>query len=176
MYNAHNIPISRVSLLFETKELRHLSRYWMPNFLLGLIYKRFEKKYDEFFNPTKNDKLVDNWYELKLKNLVNNYLPALYYSLVYGSDTESKRQYKERYGKEPETTEDLNRIVKDIEKILDQLKVLAFVPENKDNSITFSKLVALIENSRGVPVERSMTLWDFKQIHDIEIEKWQQSK
>jgi len=176
MYNAYNIPISRVSLLFETKDAGHLSKYWMPKFLLAFIYNRFENKYNEFFNPEKDDKLVDGWFELKLKNLVNNYLPALYYSLIYGNNEESKRQYKERYGKEPETTDDLNRIVKDIEKILDQLKVIAFVPESNQNSITFSKLVALIENSRGVPVERSMTLWDFKQIHDIEIEKWQQSK
>ena len=175
MYNAYNIPISRVSLLFETKDAGHLSKYWMPNFLLSIIYKRFEKKYDEFFNPSKKNDLVDNWLELKLKNLVNNYLPAMYYSLIYGSDAESKRQFKERYGKEPESTEDLDRIVKDIEKILDQLKVLDFKPKD-DSGVSFSSLVALIENSRGVPIERSMTLWDFKQIHDIEIAKWQQSK
>lgn len=175
MYNAHNIPIGRVSLLFETKNVRHLSKYWMPQFLLALIYKRFEKKYDEFFNPAKGNKLVGNWFELKLKNLVNNYLPAMYYSLIYGDSENSKRQFKERYGKYPESTDDLNRIVKDIEKILDQLKVIAFVPKD-ENSITFSKLVALIENSRGIPISRNITLWDFKQIHDIEIEKWQQNK
>ena len=174
MYNAYNIPIYRVGLLYETKNVRHLSKYWMPNFLLAIIYIRFQKKYDEFFNIKSNNGLVDDWHILKLKNMVNNYLPALYYSLIYGENDESKRQYKELFNKEPETTEDLNLIVDRINKIIDQLSIIDNKPE-KEN-ISFSKLVALIEGSRGIPIDRNITLWDFKQIHDIEIEKWQQSK
>jgi hypothetical protein len=146
----------------------------MPNFLLALIYRKFQKKYDEFFNIKRNKGLVDDWFVLKLKNLIGGVLPGMYYALLYGEDESAKEQYKKRFGKDPETVEDLNLIVNQINKIMDQLSVLDNKPEEK--GVSFSELVALIENSRGIPIDRNITLWDFKQIHDLEITKWQQSK
>lgn len=147
----------------------------MPKFLLRFAYLKFEKKYNEFFNIKKENKLADDWYVLRLRNTVNNYLPALYYGILYGNDDEIKERFKNKFGKYPETAEDLNMIVKEIDRLLDMLKVLDSQTDNEDG-IGFSELVALIENSRGIPINRDITLWDFKQIHDIEVKKWQQQK
>lgn len=146
----------------------------MPNFVLGFIFKRFIKKYNEFFN-IKAQNNANDWFILKLRNLVNNLYPSLYYALIYDDSEEPKKIYKELFGKEPKTTEDLNKIVSEIGRLSDKLKIYD-VPKDKQPSIDFSDLIPMIEQSRGISIDRNMTLYEFKKIHDLEVKKWQQNQ
>lgn len=177
MYNAYNIPISRVSLLFETKDLKYLSRYWMPNIVLSFLYKKFIKKYNEFFNEKDSKKAIgDNWIILRLKNKMNNLFPALYYALIYGGRDRDREIYKEHFGKYPETVEDLNRIVSEIGRLSDKLDILNSSQKEEKQGLSFSELVPAVEGSRNIPIDRNITLFEFYELYKIEIKKWQQNQ
>lgn len=176
VYNAYNIPIWRVGLLFETKKLKHLSKIWLPGILLSFYYRRFNKKYNEWFNKKSSDKLKDlinDWQLLKLKNKVSNLLPALYMSLSYAKDESSKEIYEEHFGKYPNDKDALERILGEIRKVNDMLKALD-KPKEQEAGITFTELVARVEASRDLTIDRNISLFEFKTIYDLEIEKWQQ--
>jgi hypothetical protein len=173
MYNAYTIPIRNVSLLFETGDLRHLSKIWMPNFLLRGKYKRFIDYYNKWFNngdKKKFSQLADSWYTLKLRNKAVNLLPNLYYALVWTDDKEPKEIYKEIYGKYPETEQDYKRIIDEINKLNDMLSVID--KPKTEEGVSFSDLIPLIELSReGIPIDRTITLFEFYKIYKSELSK-----
>jgi len=173
MYNAFNIPISNVSLLFKTQDLKYLSKIWLPRPILAWLYSRFIIQYNIFFNPSEKTKQQD-WLLLRLENKANNIYPAMFYGLIYGDDKKTKELFKEYFGKYPETEADLDMIVAEIGRINDKLSFIN--PVSEKEGIEFAKLVALIETSRGLPIDRSITLYEFYELYTIEIEKWQQKK
>ncbi len=172
MYNAFNIPISNVSLLFKTQDLKYLSKRWLPRFILAWIYSRFIKQYNIFFNPHEKTKQQD-WYLLNMENKANNIYPALFYALIYGNDQKSRDLFEEHFGKAPDTQDDLNMIIAEINRLNDKLAAIS--PSKADSKgIEFAKLVAIVETSRTIPIDRSTTLYEFYELYKIEIEKWQQ--
>jgi hypothetical protein len=174
MYNAYTIPIRNVSLLFETGNLRHLSKFWMPKFLLIRRYKNLINQYNAWFNKEDKKKisnLADSWYVLKLKNKAVNLLPNLYYALVWADDSKARELYKELYGKYPEKEEGYNKIINEITTLNDKLSVLDNTKDEKEG-ISFSDLIPLIELSRdGIVIDRTITLFEFYKIYKTELEK-----
>ena len=120
----------------------------------------------------KTKDISNDWFILKLKNKVNNLLPALYYALVYYNDDSSREIFKELFGNYPYGKDDLMRIVKEIGRLSDKLE--GYETQDESPSLQFSEIIPMIEDSRNMPVDRNISLWDFKQIYDRELQKWQQ--
>ena len=57
-----------------------------------------------------------------------------------------------------------------IDKLKSQIK-----PETK-NGLTFSELVAIVENSRQIQIDREMKLFEFHRIYELELKKWKNAK
>ena len=177
MYNAYNIPISRVSLLFETNDFGYLSKIWIPKIYLIFKYRKFIKKYNEWFNNADEKKdLVNEWTLLRLRNKARNLFPFLYYSLVYSPNNELRDIFTEHFGKFPEKEDDLQLIIDRINKLNDQLAVLETPRDNNNQSLTFAQTVALVEGSRNIPISRNISLFEFYGLYKTETEKWQQNK
>ena len=176
MYNAYNIPISNLGLLFKTGMLSHMSRIWMPSIILAFFYKKLKKQYDEWFGLDTKKEMVGDWSVLRMRNKINNLYPLLYYSVIYDNSQKTKELYKKHFGNYPESDEDLTRIVDRIEKLKDQLGVVESKENKDDDYISFSRLIAIVEDSKGIQIDRKMTLYDFYELYQNEMAKWQRNQ
>jgi hypothetical protein len=174
VYNAYNIPIQNVSLLFETQDLGHLSKHWMPKFLLRFTYKRFIEKYNEWFSDKSVSSVInDSLYILRLKNKIENILPLIHTILKITPDSKLANEgFEEEFGRKYKGENDLKLIENKIENLQLKLPKEAIV---NNKGISFSTLISLVESSRGIGIDRNITLYDFKNIYEIEREKWQKS-
>ena len=132
---------------------------------------QFVSQYNKLFNSKDVLKLLKNdVYRFKLQLKIQE-LRVIYTSLSTGSKAEnSKRRFKELFGVEWDGQYEL---INDRVKFwVDKLEQL---PKEKNEGITFSELVALVENSRGVHIDRNLKLFEFHRIYQLELKKWQQT-
>jgi intein-encoded DNA endonuclease-like protein len=74
------------------------------------------------------------------------------------------------FHKEFESVDDLKLIVDKADGFNNKMKILKPVDEKKEG-VSFSRLVLIIEDSRGIPISDKTKLFKFKEMYDIEIEK-----
>lgn len=110
------------------------------------------------------DKLLLRWYVKHMK------LRAMYDALTSCDAENSKAEFKNIFHKDFETVDDLKLLIDEANRLNDKIKIVSPI-ENKKDGISFSKLVIMIEGSRGIPISRETKLFQFKEMYDIEIEK-----
>ena len=159
-----------MSLIFETSNLKCFGYFGRR-----VKLNAFLKEYNSLFNNKKDENLDVEIFRQKLytKHLKYN---AIYDSLLYCQGENAKKEYFDLFGEEYVSVDQLERIAKKNAFILEKLKILMPVESDRKNeSITFTKLVTLVEGSRELPLDRNIKLFEFKEIYDIELKKWQQT-
>ena len=133
-------------------------------------YTQFIKEYNELFNSDSGvkkfntDKLLLRWYTKHLK------LRAMYDALTSCDAENSKVEFNKIFHKEFESIDDLKLLTDEANRLNDKMKIFKPVEDKKDG-ISFSKLILIIEDSRGIPISDNTKLFKFKEMYDIEIEK-----
>jgi hypothetical protein len=97
-------------------------------------------------------------------------LRAMYDSLTTCVGENAVAEFKEIFGHEFKSIDDLKLLTGEAERVNDKMKILS-VP-NKKEGISFSKLINIVEVSRGITIDRNIKLFQFKDMYDTEIEKW----
>jgi hypothetical protein len=125
-----------------------------------------EKEINATFN-----KSIDT---LRIINKINE-LKAVYYSLLYADGKHAKEKFIEIFGREYKgDKEDFEAINSKTQFFVDKLK--SSQQEEKKGGITFSELVAIVENSRKIQIDREMKLFEFHRIYELELKKWKTAK
>ena len=152
-------------------DVRQTSRYFDTG--KGFFFKRNEINFLKQYNQLFNSKEIESNYvksvtQLRLLNKVN-LLRAAYNSLSTESEAEhSKEFFKQTFGKEWEyDLKNYELINRKAEFFINKLRVLQKDSTPKD-SISFGELVAIIESSRGIAIDRKMKLIEFHKIYEQE--------
>jgi hypothetical protein len=97
-------------------------------------------------------------------------LRAMYDALTSCEAKNSRIEFKNIFHKDFESIEDLKLLTNEANRLNDKMKI--FTPDTiKKDGISFVKLVIMIEDSRGKPIDRKIKLYEFKNMYDIELEK-----
>jgi len=111
---------------------------------------------------------------LRLFNKINE-LRAMYSALQYTNAPNSRERFKEIFKKDFESKPENFKLINDkAEFFINKLKSIP--DKGKKEGLGFSEIVAMVENSRGVSIDRKIKLFQFKRIYDIELKKWQENK
>ena len=160
----YKLSIEQVSLIFEAHDLSCFGRNKEKK------YTQFINEYNELFNSGSGvkkfntDKLLLRWYVKHMK------LRAMYDALTTCEAENSKAEFKKMFHKEFETIDDLKLVTDEANRLNDKMKILK-PDEVKKDGISFSRLILIIEDSRGIPISMETKLFQFKEMYDIEIEK-----
>jgi hypothetical protein len=158
------LSIEQVSLIFEAKDLSCFGEDEETKFEV------FIKEYNALFNSSSDvkklntDKLLLRWYTKHLK------LRAMYDALSSCDAVNSRIEFKKIFHKDYEDIEDLKLLTDEATRLNDKMTIVK-APESKKGGISFVRLVLMIEDSRGKPIDRKIKLYEFKEMYDIEIEK-----
>lgn len=160
----YKLTIDQVSLIFEANDLSCFGRDENKKYL------EFIKEYNEMFNSGSDIKQFDTD-----KFLLRLYTKHLKLRIMYDSLTtcvgeNSVKEFKEMFGHEFGDIDDLKLLTGEAERVNDKMKILSV--SNKKEGISFSKLVNIVEVSRGITIGRNIKLFQFKDMYDTEIEKW----
>ncbi|MFW6326731.1 MAG: hypothetical protein ACOC2F_00305, partial [Bacteroidota bacterium] len=133
---------------------------------------RFLNEFSQMFN---NRAMLSDFQNdvmrLRLFNKINE-LRAMYNALQYSEAPNSKKRFNELFKKDFKPTDENFKLINDkAEFFINKLKSIP--NKSKKEGLSFSEIVAMVENSRGVPIDRKMKLFQFKRIYDIELKKWQ---
>lgn len=173
-YNKYTMPISRYSIMTEMQNTKLLAKS-------GII-RPSRSRYDAFYSDIKllfneRDMLkAQSSYYIKvfLYNKIK-LLEALYYGLLMTHDKKFIDYYNDTYGREPIKSDDMNIILSDIKKYNSRIKALNKQDEKnidkKGDGFSFEKVIASVEVIMGYPIDRSLTLYQFKYIYDLAIKK-----
>ena len=161
---AYRLSIRDVSRYFETGKL----------FKFKLQENQFLNQYNRLFNSNEIKSHFNR--DIQRLRLFNkfNLLRAVYNSFLSGAEcVNSKEVFKETFGREWEFTDENFELLRKKAKFFsDKLKD---VPVKQEEGITFSELIAMVENSRGIQIDRKMKLFEFHKIYELELKKWQTS-
>ena len=163
IYNEHTISIERFSMVYKTGRLSLLSAGGMvPGFLLRGRFAAILKFLNELLGADDPDMLKDV-VKLRMSNLINVMLPSLYNGLLTGPTKEMIEWYKAYFGKAPETSEDIQRVLSEQKKQAKMYKAL--YPEEKiehDTPFDFDAFVNGLEFTRGIQIDRKDKLYTLK--------------
>lgn len=95
----------------------------------------------------------------------------MYDSLTNCEGDNAKLEFKAMFHKDFETIEDLSRITKEADRLKSKMDILNEPVTDNKNGITFGRLFIIVEASRGIPIDREIKLFQFKELYDIELEK-----
>jgi hypothetical protein len=157
--------------------IRQASEYFETGF--GFFWEKNEREFINQYNELFNKKEIDAGFsrEIQRLRLINkiNLFRAAYNSLSTESEAEhSKEFFKQTFGKEWEyKRENYELINSKAEFFINKLQ--AIKPSKSEDSITFSELVAIVESSRGIAIDREIKLFEFHKIYKQELKKWQQT-
>jgi len=158
------LTVEQVSILFESGDLSCFGRNKKKKF------KQFVLEYNSLFNHKTNKKeFFSDIYNFRLyvKHLK---LRAMYDSFTSCEAENAKTEFKEIFKKDFEGVGDLKLLTDEANRIND--KILINNQPKKESDISFSKLVDIVESSRNVHIDRNIKLFLFKEMYDIELEKW----
>jgi hypothetical protein len=136
----------------------------------------FKQEYNTLFNQAEIDKEFNVHVDhLRLSNKVAE-LKAIYYALIYGDGENANKRFAEMFGKKFEGTEaDIKRINDKAQFFIDKINQLQKNNKQSDKGITFNELIAIVENSRKIVIDREMKVFEFFKIYELELKKWQTS-
>lgn len=161
----YKLTIQQVSLIFEADDLSCFGRNAKRKHL------DFIKEYNELFNSGHNNKQFDNAKFMLRMYIKHLKLRVMYDSLSTCEAKNSVAEFKEIFGKEFESIDDLKMLTNEAQRINDKMTIMS-APKKTDNGISFSKLINIVETSRGIPIDRNIKLFQFKEMYDTELEKW----
>lgn len=182
-HTIYTITIERASIYFETDDNRYLMRLAVP---IKKIRERAEDRFVEEFNKIfGNDEFNRRISNLKLQYIMdvraNITLPALHGCLLTWLASKKKTKkvkrntkaafefFKEEFGKEFESQDDLSRIVREIKRLRSKLRGNAFFRRKSSENVEKFKLEPLvvgIENVIGRAIDRNMKLFQLKPYYD----------
>jgi len=156
----YKLSIEQVSLVFEAGDLSCFGRNSKNK------HSEFIREYNELFNSGMDNKKFNT--DIFLLKLYTKHLKLriMYDSLTTCEAENSAKEFKEIFGHDFESVNDLKLLTDEAQRINDKMTIL------NDKGISFSKLINIVENSRGIPIDRNTKLFQFKEIYDIELEKW----
>ena len=162
----YRASIRDAGILFETGK-------WQFGKYASILFKN---EYNQLFNQAEINKEFNTHVDLlRLTNKVTE-LKAIYYALIYGDGANANKKYLEMFGKKFEGTEsDINRINDKAQFYIDKINHLQKVNQKSDKGITFNELIAIVENSRKIVIDRQMKVFEFYKIYELELKKWQTS-
>lgn len=159
------LTIDQVSLIFEANDLSCFGRKAKQKHL------EFIKEYNEMFNSGSDNKQFDNAKFLLKLYTKHLKLRVMYHSLTTCAGENSAKEFKEIFGHEFKSIDDLKLLTDEAQRINDKMTILN-APKKDDKGVSFSKLINIVETSRGIPIDRNIKLFQFKEMYDTELEKW----
>ncbi len=97
-------------------------------------------------------------------------LRAMYDALATGKGKYSRQEFNRMFGRKYESIEDLKLLVNESERIVNKMETLK-VPV-KEEGLSFSQLLVIVEVSRGIAIEQNTKLYKFYDMYKIELDKW----
>ena len=59
---------------------------------------------------------------------------------------------------------------------IDKINQIEKSNQKSEKGITFNELIAIVENSRKIVIDRQMKVFEFYKIYELELKKWQTAK
>ena len=178
MKNIYTLSINDFSYMTELKDYRRMSWYWMPK-----VYK--ENAYNsvmlDFMNMIQPQELLQHitteTIKLRLYNLSENYLPAMYISLRNKFTPEMANEFESMFGFRPKSIVDLKIILEKIEATRRKYKAYAgnqteTNPEPKGNVI--EQLITGIELTLNLSINRNLSVYQLKYYYENSMNKIKQ--
>ena len=136
---------------------------------------QFATQYNELFNKSEINSVFNKSIDsLRLINKINE-LRIIYSALLYADGKNAKKRFNEIFGREyTGVKEDFEAINHKIEFFADKLKPLT--KEEKKDGLTFPELIAIVENSRAIQIDREMKVFEFHRVYELELKKWKNAK
>lgn len=160
----YKLTVEDVSLIFDVADLSCFG------FRKRKKHREFLAEYNNLFNPGSNDKQINiDRYRLKLQTKLMK-LRAMYEALATSEAENSKAEFELMFGRRFSEVEDLKILTNESERIAHKIKTL-LIPQ-KDNGISFSQLVVIVETSRGIAISQKTKLFRFYEMYKLELEKW----
>jgi len=163
----YRLTIEDVSIIFESNDLSAFGLFFRVK-----KFNQFLKEYDSLFNKGGNDKQFNANLFLMKMYVKQMKLRAMYDALINSEGVNSRLEFAAMFGKEFEGVKDIQRIVNEVDRLSDKIKIMSNNTPEKKESITFNQLVIMVESSRNIPINRNTKLFEFKKMYDIELEKW----
>ena len=167
---AYKLTVEQVEYFLDSKDLSVFSGWFKRAKSI-----RFLNEFSQMFN---NRAMLSDFQNdvmrLRLFNKINE-LRAMYNALQYSEAPNSQERFKELFKNDFKPTDENFKLINDkAEFFINKLKSIP--DKGKKEGLSFSEIVAMVENSRGIPIDRNMKLFQFKRIYDIELKKWQENK
>ena len=98
-------------------------------------------------------------------------LRAMYVSLTTCDAKNSKKEFIELFGVEYKSENDLKFITETAKQLDDKIKILIPKENKKNKGLSFVKTVIIVEESRKIPINRNIKLYEFYEMYKTELEK-----
>lgn len=159
----YRASIRDAGILFETGK-------WRFGKYAAILFKN---EYNQLFNQTEINKEFNTRINyLRLSNKVTE-LKAIYYSLIYANGENASNKFAEMFGKKWEGTEaDIKSINDKAQFLIEKINQLQKPNKENEKGITFNELIAIVENSRNISIDRQMKVFEFYKIYELELKKW----
>lgn len=130
----------------------------------------FIREYNKLFN-LRGDSKKFNSDKLLLRLCVKELkLRSMYQSIVSCSGDNARKSYRELFGKEYDK-DGLKLILSSYEKVKDQISIMSKPVVKKPESISLSRLIVIIEDSKSIPIDRNIKVFEFWEIYNNELKK-----
>lgn len=161
----YRLSVEQVALIFEANDLSCFGRNQKQK------HSEFIKEYNELFNSNSDDKQFDSRKTLLRLFVKFQKLRAMYSALTTCEAENSKKEFKTMFGKEFETIDDLKFITETAKQLDDKIKILTPKDEPTKKGLSFVKTVIVVEESRKIPINRKIKLYEFYEMYKTELEK-----
>ena len=172
-HNKYTMPLSRLSLMLETSNMRLVCRYrFVPRFIVRYGYIKFMTMFDEMFGGGGDfkEEVVRLMMWIKIKNILR---PM--HSLLMTEDNEYAADlFEQNYGKRPESTEDLELIRNEMKRLSNRYKIMFRKKkiETPQESVTFENIIQGVETVLDKPyIPRDVLLYQFEQYYLRSLER-----
>ena len=182
----YNITLEEVSMMFETDNIKVLSKYSiLPIKIIKPYHKHFMIIFSEMFNSKEIESLIeDDNTKLRIIHRVYNILTPLYWLLLNYRfvSSEKKKLFKDKYkeimGRDYNSDEDLKLIIGEIKRLKEKLTDFNNIPQKviKNQKVSFEEVITYTENVLERTIDRRMKLFQFKREYDLAVKKAKQQE
>lgn len=132
----------------------------------------FLKEYNELFNSQESTKALNSERFLSKMQVKHMKLRAMYDSLTTCDALNARAEFKNMFGKDYESIEDLKLIINLAAQLGDKIQGMG-VPQQQKEGMSFVEVVQAVELSRNIPIDRQIKLFEFHTMYKTELKKWQ---
>jgi hypothetical protein len=169
-YSIYNLTLERYIRIDGTKNIRLISKIWLPKIVLLKRFKSLVNDISKLYNQKEIKEVEDSQVMRLLFQNKLNLLQAMYLCLFLTTNEQVLKDFKERYGVEFTGLDGLAMIKSEMDVCVSKINAIDERNRRKADQTpvesNFSEIVESVESAIGRPIDHRISVYEFKAYFD----------